>query len=70
LEACSVGHVRVDILIEKYGDEIQAVAREMKPCEYCENQHYETFVVRELLNHAFINLGESGKLSSQLSTEQ
>ena len=34
----------------------------MKPCEYCATQHYEEFIVRELLNRALLDLGESGIL--------
>lgn len=41
----------------------------MKPCEYCETQHYEEFVIRELLNRALIDLGESGELADRLSIE-
>jgi DNA-binding transcriptional ArsR family regulator len=60
----------IETLAEEHGDEIQAVAREMKPCEYCETQHYEEFVVRELLNRALIDLGESGELADRVSTDQ
>jgi len=52
----------VETLYAEHGDEIEAVAREMKPCEYCETQHYEEFIVRELLNRALLELGESGVL--------
>ncbi|PSQ00290.1 transcriptional regulator [Halobacteriales archaeon QS_5_70_17] len=52
----------VETLYAEHGDEIEAVAREMKPCEYCETQHYEEFVLRELLNRALIDLSESGAL--------
>ena len=48
----------VETLYEEHGDEIEAVAHEMKPCEYCETQHYEEFVLRELL----IDLSEAGVL--------
>ncbi|MBX0325165.1 winged helix-turn-helix domain-containing protein [Halomicroarcula sp. F13] len=60
----------IETLAEEHSDEIEAVAREMKPCEYCETQHYEEFVVRELLNRALIELGESGEFGAQLSTDQ
>jgi DNA-binding transcriptional ArsR family regulator len=52
----------VETLYAKHGDQIEAVAREMKPCEYCETQHYEEFVLRELLNRALIDLSETGVL--------
>jgi len=37
--------------------------REIKPCEYCETQHYEEFVLRELLNRVLIDLSEAGVLN-------
>ena len=52
----------VETLYAEHGDEIEAVAREMKPCEYCETQHYEEFILRELLNRALLEVGESGRL--------
>ena len=52
----------VETLYAEHGDDIEAVARTMKPCEYCETQHYEEFIIRELLNQALIDLSESGKL--------
>lgn len=58
----------IETLAEQHGDEIEAVAQEMKPCEYCETQHYEEFVVRELLNRALIDLGETGEMDDLLST--
>ncbi|TKX60510.1 ArsR family transcriptional regulator [Halorubrum sp. ASP1] len=59
----------IETLYADHGTEIEAVAREMKPCEYCETQHYEEFIVRELLNRALIELGESGTLDDVFSTE-
>ena len=52
----------IETIYEEHGDEIEAVAREMKPCEYCATQHYEEFIVRELLNRALIDQSESGTL--------
>jgi len=52
----------VETLFEHHGDEIRSVAREMKPCEYCETQHYEEFVVRELLERSLLELSETGAL--------
>jgi len=60
----------IKTLAEQHGDEIESVAKEMKPCEYCETQHYEEFVVRELLNRALIDLGETGELDDLLSTAE
>ncbi|MFB6156378.1 MAG: winged helix-turn-helix domain-containing protein [Haloferacaceae archaeon] len=52
----------VATLYAEHGDEIGTVAGEMKPCEYCEGQRYEEFVLRELLDRAFIELSETGRL--------
>jgi DNA-binding transcriptional ArsR family regulator len=49
-------------LYEAHGDDIEAVAEELKPCEYCATQHYEEFLLRELLNRALLDLNESGAL--------
>ncbi|MFC4452035.1 MULTISPECIES: ArsR/SmtB family transcription factor [Halobacteriales] len=54
----------VEMLYEEHGDDIEAVAREMKPCEYCATQHYEEFVIRELLNRALIDLTEGETLEA------
>jgi len=51
-------------LYAAHGEEIEAVARELQPCDYCETQHYEEFVVRELLDRALVELGEDGALES------
>ena len=53
----------IETLYAEHGDEIEAVAREMKPCEYCETQHYEAFILRELLDRALLDLSESGDSS-------
>jgi DNA-binding transcriptional ArsR family regulator len=55
-------HSLVEELYAEHGDEIEAVAREMQPCEYCETQHYEEFVVRELVDGSLTELAESGAL--------
>lgn len=54
----------VETLYEAHGDDIEAMAREMKPCEYCATQHYEEFVLRELLNRALIDITEDGTLET------
>ncbi|MFB6208416.1 MAG: ArsR/SmtB family transcription factor [Candidatus Nanohaloarchaea archaeon] len=53
-------------LIEDHGEEIEAVAREMKPCEYCKTQHYEEYLIRELLNRALTDLSENEELDNVL----
>ena len=57
----------LESLYETHGDDIGSVAEEMKPCEYCETQHYEEFVVRELLDRALLELGETGNLDDVFS---
>jgi len=57
----------IESLYGAHGSEIEAVAEELKPCEYCATQHYEEFVVRELLNRALLDLSESGELDEVLS---
>ena len=32
----------------------------MKPCEYCDAQHYEEFILRELVNRSLTDLVENG----------
>jgi DNA-binding transcriptional ArsR family regulator len=55
-------HSLVEELYAEHGDKIEAVAHEMQPCEYCETQHYEEFVVRELVDGSLTELAESGAL--------
>lgn len=52
----------LDDVLDEHGDEIKAVAREMKPCEYCDTQHYEEFILRELVNRSLTDLVESGDI--------
>jgi len=54
-------------LYNQHGDAIESVANEMKPCEYCETQHYEEFITRELLNRALLELSETGALDDILT---
>ena len=60
----------VETLYGEHGEAIEAVAHEMKPCEYCEAQHYEEFILRELLNRALIDLRESGELDDLLTNRE
>jgi len=57
----------IETLYDDHGDDIEAVARDMTPCSYCETQHYEEFIVRELLNRSLIELGDAGRLEDILS---
>jgi DNA-binding transcriptional ArsR family regulator len=54
----------VDELYADHGDAIEAVAREMQPCEYCETQRYEEFAVRELVDRSLTELYEEGQLEA------
>lgn len=56
----------IERLLDEHGEEIRAVAREMKPCEYCETQHYEEFIVRELVDRALTELNEDGDFDDLL----
>jgi DNA-binding transcriptional ArsR family regulator len=53
-------------VLAEHGDEIEAVATEMKPCEYCSTQHYEEYILRELMNRALTGLSEDGDLDELL----
>lgn len=57
----------IDRLLETHGEEIERVAEEMKPCEYCATQHYEEFIVRELMNRALTDLGKDGEFEEFLT---
>lgn len=52
----------LDDILDEHGEEIEAVAREMKPCEYCDTQHYEEFILRELVNRSLTDLVENGDI--------
>jgi xanthine dehydrogenase iron-sulfur cluster and FAD-binding subunit A len=57
-------------LHEAHGDEIEAVAEEMKPCEYRATQHYEEFILRELLDRALLELRESDALDGVVASDE
>jgi hypothetical protein len=50
----------VETLYAEHSGEIESVANRMKPCEYCETQFFEEFIVRKLLDTALLTLGEPG----------
>ena len=56
----------ISTLIAEHGDEIEAIAKEMKPCEYCSTEHYEEYILRELLNRTLTGLSEDGELDQLL----
>jgi DNA-binding transcriptional ArsR family regulator len=56
----------IEDLYSDHEDEIVAAATEMKPCEYCNTQHYEEFILRELVNRALTQLSENGELDTVL----
>lgn len=52
----------VETLFAKHGDEIKAIADEIKPCEYCSRKHHEEYIIHELLNQTLTDLIEDGDL--------
>lgn len=44
----------LDVLEAEFADDIDAVAAEMSPCEHCETQKYETYVLLTALRRAFV----------------
>lgn len=58
----------IEQLYTEHGDEITAAADEMKPCEYCKTQHYEEFILRELVNRALTSVSEDGELDTVLNS--
>ena len=57
----------IERLYADHGDEIEATAREMKPCEYCDTEHYEEFILRELVSRSLTELSEDGTLDELLT---
>ncbi|NHN49369.1 hypothetical protein G9464_17500 [Halostella sp. JP-L12] len=60
----------IESLWEEYGDEIEAVAQEIQPCEYCATQHYEQYILWELLDRALWELDGSGTLERRFSADE
>jgi DNA-binding transcriptional ArsR family regulator len=56
----------IEHLYSEHGDAIEAAANDMKPCEYCNTQHYEEFVLREVVNRALTDLSETGDVEALL----
>jgi DNA-binding transcriptional ArsR family regulator len=56
----------IEGVLAEHGDEIEAVGTEMKPCEYCSTQHYEEYILCELMNRALTGLSEDGDLDELL----
>ena len=52
----------LDDVLDEHGEAIEAVARAMKPCEYCDTQHYEEFILRELVNRSLTDLVQNGDI--------
>lgn len=53
----------VELLFEAHGDDITAIANEIKPCEYCSRKHHEEYILYELLNQTLTDLIEDGELN-------
>jgi DNA-binding transcriptional ArsR family regulator len=56
----------IEHLSAEHGDAIETAATEMKPCDYCNTQHYEEFVLREVVNRALTDMSETGDLEALL----
>lgn len=52
----------VEQVYAKHSDDIEAAATEMKPCDYCTTQHYEEFILRELVNRTLTSMSEDSTL--------
>lgn len=59
----------IETLYAEHGDDIRAIAEEIKPCEYCSQKHHEQYVLRELFNRTLTNLTENGELDELLGEE-
>jgi DNA-binding transcriptional ArsR family regulator len=57
----------IEDLYADHGEDIEAAASEMKPCDYCNTQHYEEFILRELVNRALTQLNENDDLDTVLA---
>ena len=56
----------ITAVMAEHGDDIEAIAKELKPCEYCSTEHYEEYILRELLNRTLTGLSEDGELDQLL----
>ncbi|WP_225336546.1 ArsR/SmtB family transcription factor [Halomicrobium urmianum] len=45
----------VDRLRSEHGDDLDAIAAEMSPCEHCDTQKYETYILSTVLRRAFVD---------------
>lgn len=52
----------ITTMVADHGDQIEAIAEELKPCEYCSTEHYEEYILRELLNRTLTSMSEDGDL--------
>jgi DNA repair exonuclease SbcCD ATPase subunit len=41
-------------LLQEHGEEIKAVAEDLKPCPYCSTQHFIEYVLIQILNRALV----------------
>jgi DNA-binding transcriptional ArsR family regulator len=53
----------VNTLYAEHGDEIKALADEIKPCEYCSRKHHEEYIIHELLDQTLTDIIENDELS-------
>lgn len=57
----------IEQMYAEHGDDIEAATDEMKPCDYCTTQHYEEFILRELVNQALTSVSEDSEIDTPLS---
>jgi DNA-binding transcriptional ArsR family regulator len=48
-------------LTDEYDDVIDDITAEMKPCEHCQTQKYETYVLLTVLRRAFVQAYQDGE---------
>ena len=53
----------LNTLYAEHGDEIKALADEIKPCEYCSRKHHEEYIIHELLDQTLTDIIENDELS-------
>lgn len=57
----------IETLYTEHGDDIKAIADEIKPCEYCSRRHHEEYILHDLLNQTLTDLIEGGELDDFFS---
>ncbi|WP_458209201.1 ArsR/SmtB family transcription factor [Haladaptatus sp. NG-SE-30] len=53
----------LDTLHDEYDDDIERIGAEMAPCEHCNTQKYETYLLLSILRRAFVKVHTDGERS-------